>query len=78
MNNLIDWIDQQRDHTKGMISCPKCGSLAFRGSKPGWAYGAAILLTLFVFPLGLLGWLAPLLVPRTPTRCPRCQFRWVA
>lgn len=60
------------------LSCPRCASLSVRGGKPGWPYALAILLSIFMFPLGLLAWLVPLLIPRTPTRCPRCAFTWVA
>jgi hypothetical protein len=64
--------------TAGLISCPKCAGLALRGSKPGWPYVLAILLSIFVFPYGLVAWIAPLLVSRAPTCCPACRFLWIA
>lgn len=52
------------------LSCPKCGSLATRGSIPVWQ----ILVAICFFPIGLLA----LLAGRNPTVCPKCQNTWQA
>jgi Uncharacterized conserved protein (DUF2367) len=50
------------------ITCPKCSTLASRGGFPAWA----IIVAIFLFPVGLLA----LLTGRKPTRCPSCGFTW--
>ena len=52
------------------ISCPKCGELVKRGGFRGWQ----ILLSIFLFPIGLLF----LLAGREPSRCTKCGHSWIA
>ncbi len=47
-----------------LITCPKCSKNIGRAGFPGWA----ILLSIVLFPVGLLF----LLVGRKPTRCYEC------
>ena len=52
------------------VSCPKCGESAQMGVVPAWE----IIVAICFFPVGLLA----LLCGRTPTVCPKCDFRWNA
>ena len=52
------------------ISCPRCPSKAYRGVRPAWA----ILVAIFLFPIGLVA----LCAQRSPTTCPACGFTWIA
>ena len=52
------------------ISCPKCGQLVKRGGFRAWQ----ILLSIFLFPIGLLF----LLAGREPSKCTKCGHSWIA
>lgn len=52
------------------ISCPKCGKFIKRGS----FRGRQILLSIFLFPIGLLF----LLAGREPSRCTNYGHSWIA
>ena len=47
-----------------LITCPKCNTTTPRAGFPGWA----ILLSIVLFPIGLL----VLLAGRKPTHCAKC------
>ncbi len=53
-----------------IVTCPRCASPANRGGFRVWTIVVSILL----FPFGLLA----LLAPRKPTICPRCGLVWQA
>ena len=53
-----------------MISCVRCGELTTRAGFSVWQ----ILCGVFLFPLGLLAFLAG----RKPTECHKCGNTWVA
>ena len=52
------------------LSCPKCGAKTQRGGFAVWQF----LVSIFLFPLGLLS----LLAGKEATVCPKCGFRWQA
>jgi hypothetical protein len=51
-----------------VVSCPKCNAITSQAGFPVWA----IIVSICLFPFGLLA----LLAGRKPTRCPSCGFTW--
>jgi hypothetical protein len=69
--SLLVWLHELWGRSKGVeLSCPKCDALTRRGGRPAWQ----ILVSIFLFPIGLLA----LLGSRNPTVCEKCGYRWLA
>jgi len=69
--SLLVWLHELWGRSKGVeLSCPKCDALTRRGGRPAWQ----ILVSIFLFPIGLLA----LLGARNPTVCEKCGYRWLA